>query len=575
MARHSEQPMNPLELERILHGGEGITVEFKLADGGVPKSLYETIAAFSNLDGGTIVLGVDDEGHIHGIPDDRLSRYQQDIVNQLNNPDCIDPPLSVQPRSVTHAFGNVIVLQLPASSQLHTHVGRVYLRGHEGDMDVTQDHEAVRQIHLRKSNYFTEGEIYKDLHMSDLDPDLFAKARDLIRGYQSSHPWLYLSDEDLLRSASLWRKDYKTGKEGLTLAAALIFGNDPTLQSLLPAYKVDVLVRRENLDRYDDRLLLRTNLIDTYRQTLEFVKKYFPEKFFTEGSQRKDLRDLIFREVVGNLIVHREYTNSISTEIVIYNDRVACTNPTKPHFHGPIDPACFNPYPKNPNIRKFFTAFGWTDELGSGVRNTHKYLPLYAQGATPIFIENDIFITEIPMARAMLVDYRDSLLSWLDLDTDAASHLQEGLSTVAVDASLVDAGWDQALLTLVPSWNEKSVKLPALGWPDYEPLAEEPTQEEPRLTKTVSSARKENVNSPPKKLRYLLAILVLTAAPVKLEQMMEWIGYRNRQTFRTNYLKPLMQVGFVRMTIPDKPRAANQQYLLTPTGALFLGGKAS
>ncbi|RLZ10453.1 hypothetical protein [Faecalibacter macacae] len=71
---------------------------------------------------------------------------------------------------------------------------------------------------------------------------------------------------EILRSSSLYRKDFKTGEEGFTLAAALIFGKDETIQSLLPAYKVEAMVRRDNLDRWDDRITppLRTNLIDTY-----------------------------------------------------------------------------------------------------------------------------------------------------------------------------------------------------------------------------------------------------------------------------------------------------------------------
>ena len=155
-----------------------------------------------------------------------------------------------------------------------------------------------------------------------------------------------MDNQEILSSSSLFRKDFKTGEKGFTLAAALIFGKDETIQNLLPAYKVDALVRRENLDRYDDRLVLRTNLIDTYTQLLTFIKKHLPDKFYQDGDQRKDLRELIFREVIGNLIVHREYTNALSSELIIYKDKVTVTNPNKALFHGPLDPNTFNPYPK-------------------------------------------------------------------------------------------------------------------------------------------------------------------------------------------------------------------------------------
>ncbi len=58
----------------------------------------------------------------------------------------------------------------------------------------------------------------------------------------------------------------QTGKECLSLAAVLIFGNDVEIQRAVPAYKFDCLLRRQNVDRYDDRLTIRTNLIDAYDQ---------------------------------------------------------------------------------------------------------------------------------------------------------------------------------------------------------------------------------------------------------------------------------------------------------------------
>lgn len=67
------------------------------------------------------------------------------------------------------------------------------------------------------------------------------------------------------------------------------------------------------------------------------------------------------------------------------------------HGNGAIDPANFSPYPKNSIIAKFFKEIGWVDELGSGVRNTHKFLELYTPGATPTFTEGDVFEMIIPM----------------------------------------------------------------------------------------------------------------------------------------------------------------------------------
>lgn len=71
---------------------------------------------------------------------------------------------------------------------------------------------------------------------------------------------------------------------------------------------------------------------------------------------------MIFREIIGNVIIHREYTNQSPTEIIIYKDRVVATNPNIIHNQGPLELVNFRNFPKNPFIRKFFNNLGWSDE---------------------------------------------------------------------------------------------------------------------------------------------------------------------------------------------------------------------
>ena len=65
------------------------------------------------------------------------------------------------------------------------------------------------------------------------------------------------------------------------------------------------------------------------------------------------LRSIIFRELVANIIAHREYTSAAPATMMIYTDRVEFKNPNVPHYHGRIDPGNFTPFPKNPTICKF------------------------------------------------------------------------------------------------------------------------------------------------------------------------------------------------------------------------------
>ena len=67
-----------------------------------------------------------------------------------------------------------------------------------------------------------------------------------------------MSDEQLLRSAGSILTDADTGREGITLAAILLFGKDSTIMSVLPQHKTDAIYRIENIDRYDDRDVIIT-----------------------------------------------------------------------------------------------------------------------------------------------------------------------------------------------------------------------------------------------------------------------------------------------------------------------------
>ena len=559
--------METKDLQYLINQGEGLRMEFKDAKNSVPSSFYETVVSFSNTDGGTILLGVDDDGIVKGINPDAEVDLTKNIITALNSRDCIDPPVYVQPFCINLPDGKVMVIQIAASSQIHNYSGTIYSRDFESDLDITKNQQRLSDLYLRKRNFFTEAIIYPHLTMADFDDRLFEKAFTLIRNNKSDHPWLLANKEQLLREATLWRKDFQTGQEGLTLAAALIFGKDETIQSLLPAYKVEGMLRKENLDRYDDRINppLRTNLIDTYLELKAFVNKHLSEKFFMEGDQRVDLRDKIFREVIGNAIVHREYTSALSTELIITASEVVITNPNKPYFHGVIDPLGFNPYPKNQNIRKFFTAFGWTDEIGSGVRNTNKYLPLYVAGAHPVFLENDTFKTVVPLRFASLGFYADSFISWLEISENYASHLSAGLQQIELPSEWFEQTWEQVLLHLVPSWHQKGTQLNALNWYENQVFTEVEIKKVPIWHEKSTQLLK-------KKNRFLIGTLSLCSLPIAQSELMAAFDYKNAKTFRDNYLKPLRESGLIVFTKPEKPTDPDNKYVVTQQGKAFLGG---
>ena len=57
------------------------------------------------------------------------------------------------------------------------------------------------------------------------------------------------------------------------------------------------------------------------------------------------------------------------------------------------------------------------------------------------------------------------------------------------------------------------------------------------------------------------SLLDFCTVPRSRKEMMEYMGLSNRRYFWEHYLKPMLEDGSIRMTIPDKPRSKNQKYV--------------
>ena len=213
-----------------------------------------------------------------------------------------------------------------------------------------------------------------------------------------NHVWGNMSNEELLGSANLILTDPETKREGITLAAILLFGKDNSIMSVLPQHKTDAIFRVENKDRYDDRDVVITNLIDSYDRLIEFGQKHLNDLFVLDGIVNVNARDRILREIVSNTLAHRDFSSGFPAKMIIDDEKITVENSNLAHGMGALDLQKFEPFPKNPTISKVFREIGLADELGSGMRNTYKYTQLYS-GQNPLFEEGDIFRTIIPLKK--------------------------------------------------------------------------------------------------------------------------------------------------------------------------------
>ena len=386
--------MDAKHIKQLIVKGEGIEVEFKESRHSLPRSVYETICAFLNRKGGHILLGVKNDGKVTGIDPSKTQTILDTLAKDMNNPQVITPTFYLSAEVVDIDDEKVIYVYVPESSQPHNYKGAYYDRNEDGDFRLNNQY-MITNLYVRKQESYSENRVFPYLNIDDFEEEQFNMVRKSVELNRADHPWANMTNEDILLSARMRLKDATTGREGYTLAAVLLFGKENTLASIIPHYKTDALCRIFNTDLYDDRDDIRCNLLTAYHRLLAFIRKHLPERAYIEGTQRISLREMIFREIVSNILLHREFSNAFPATLTIYEDSVVTENWNRPYMTGHILPENLKPHPKNPNIAHFFRQLGWAEELGSGIRNMYKYCPLYFNEELPIIEEGDIFRTTI------------------------------------------------------------------------------------------------------------------------------------------------------------------------------------
>lgn len=423
--------------ESILQIGETVAVEFKRCGGNVESDVYETVCSFSNRFGGDIFLGVLDDGTVEGVSEKAAPQLIKNFTSILANPALFNPTICIDAEIMHYKGKCVIHIYVPVSGEVISFKRVIYNRVNDSDVKMSST-EGIAQMYIRKQEIFTERKVFPYLKKEDLNLDLIPKVRLLaVNNAGGSHPWQGMTDDELLRSARLFIEDPMTGQSGFNLAAALLLGRDEVVLNVCPYYGTDALLRKVNVDRFDDRELVQNNLVESYARLFDFAKKHLDDKFYVEGAERKSLRNIIVREMVSNTLMHREFSSGFQAKFVIEENGMYVENANRARRDGIITPDNLEPYPKNPIIASFFRNIGFADQLGSGVRKMFKYTRLYS-GKDPIYSEGDIFKITVPLdANYTFAD--DSALE-LTEDTEVAA---ENVSGAEYGTTLQTSAEDQ------------------------------------------------------------------------------------------------------------------------------------
>lgn len=440
--------MDSKELESIFKIGETATVEFKRCGNKIESDVYETVCSFLNRFGGDLFLGVSDNGTVLGISEDVAPNMIKIFINCMSNPNLFSPTLRIQPNIEIYDGKTIIHIHIPVSPEVHTYKRVFYDRVGDADIRVISTAQ-IAQMYIRKQSIFTEQRIYPYVSMEDLRIDMLPRLRIMAANNRTNqdHPWNSMTDEELLRSTRLFSVDRSTGEKGYNLAAVMLLGKDDVISDIVPAYATDALLKRINIDRYDDREIIKTNLIESYERLMAFGRKHLMDKFFLEGDKRMSLREIITREMMANILIHREYISTYRAKFVIEKDKMYIENANRSFQSGNITPDNLEPNSKNPIIASFFMNIGYADQLGSGVRNLFKYSKFYS-GKDPNFIENDIFKIIVPID--------DNYLE----TTQSTQSTQSGVNITDVRKEIDIVDIDEIILNLIrklPTISQKQI----------------------------------------------------------------------------------------------------------------------
>lgn len=316
--------------------GESHFREFKSAVEGRPgnkkprltKSICadigEALVSFSNADGGAVLIGVEDDGTITGIPHKEAeiqtmlhainSHVYKDQQLPLNNAS----KLVLEDKIILYFSvnkGTTMIYQLPD--------GRCVRRKDRSTMPASIDQIQFERQEIKAREYdsqFVDGAIVTDLDLRLLQ----GIADQYIKG---------LSIERYLQQIGL--AEYAQNGLRLKKAALLLFATDidrwhPRSQVRILKVKGNKLEAGEKYNVISDDIV-KGNIFELILKSWEHLRSYLAYK--TEfGTNSKFEQKYIFpedavREVILNAIAHRDYSIANAIEIYIFNDRMEIKSP--------------------------------------------------------------------------------------------------------------------------------------------------------------------------------------------------------------------------------------------------------
>ena len=405
--------MTKTELLELIANGESSGVEFK-RDVEHPRALAKELVAFCNLQGGVVLLGVEDTGEVSGLTrvDDeeseernytQLEAWVMQACRDKIRPEII--PYFEVLRNVVEGKDVAVVRVEPGWSVhcvWHQQHRTYYIR--VGTLSREASPEELERLFQQRGNVRAELRPISGSSMQDLDMSRVAYYFQRIREQEVPPRKDVDGWEDLLANTELF-----TGEPGhrvATVAGMLLFGKEPL--RFLPHASIDA-VAYEGVDkdynakeratlsgpivpRFDDEgNVLHRGLIE---QAAEFVSRNTGTRTtLADGVRREDVPKYppeAIRESIVNAVVHRDYLLSATDiELSIYSDRIEVISPGRlPNGITPERMRSGTRAARNQLLKDILRDYGYLEHMGMGVPRKIVKLMREEVGTDPEFVED-------------------------------------------------------------------------------------------------------------------------------------------------------------------------------------------
>ena len=315
------------------------------------------ICGYANAQGGTLYIGVADNGDVCGLQD--AKKLMEDVPNKVR--DLLGILVDVNLKSENEKeYLEIITESYPYPISYR---GHYYQRSGATNQELKG--AALDRFMLRKQGRTWDGVPVPYLKIEDLDNTAFDTFRKYAkRSGRMDEADLQESNEGLLDKLRLIEGDY------LKRAAALVFHPDPERFVTGSFIKIGYFKENANLIFQDE---VHGNLFQQVKATMELLTtKYLRALISYDGIQRVETLPIpreALREALLNAVVHKAYESSTPIQIGVYDDKLEIWNcgmlPEDWTLNNLLGKHRSRPY--NPDIANVFFRAGEIEAWGRGI----------------------------------------------------------------------------------------------------------------------------------------------------------------------------------------------------------------